>query len=133
GVLISSPHNFSIAYSQGGPAATKGGRSHTAPPPRTGSLWVSEGLTTYYGELMVARAGLATSEDFLASLSAHIGRLQTSPGRLVQTLEQSSLDVWNSSTSGMVRDNATKVSYYLKGPIVGFLLDAKIRRATAGG
>jgi predicted metalloprotease with PDZ domain len=65
-------------------------------------------------------------------VSGHIGQLQNSPGRLVQTLEQSSLDVWNSGTSGIGRDKATKVSYYVKGPIVGFLLDAKIRRTTAG-
>src|SRR5262249_20970280 len=46
--------------------------------------------------------------------------------------EQSSLDVWSSGTSGVGRDNAKTVSYYVKGPVVGFLLDAKIRRATGG-
>jgi predicted metalloprotease with PDZ domain len=65
-------------------------------------------------------------------LSSHIAQLQNSRGRLLQTLEQSSLDVWNSGTSGVGRDTATKVSYYVKGPVVGFLLDAKIQRATGG-
>jgi len=101
-------------------------------PPQTPSLWISEGLTSYYGALIVSRAGLGTTEDFLATLSGDIGRLQNAAGRLVQTLEQSSLDVWTSGFSGMGRDNATKVSYYVKGSIVGFLLDAKIRHATAG-
>jgi predicted metalloprotease with PDZ domain len=101
-------------------------------PPQTASLWVSEGLTSYFGELLVCRAGLGSPQDCLAALSSHITSLQNSPGRLLQTLEQSSLDVWNSGTSGVGRDTATKVSYYVKGPVVGFLLDAKIQRVTGG-
>jgi predicted metalloprotease with PDZ domain len=101
-------------------------------PPKTSSLWISEGLTSYFGELIVVRAGLSSSEDYLRVLSSHINRLQNSPGRLVQTLEQSSLDVWSSGTSGVGRNRATTVDYYVKGPVVGFLLDAMIRRITGG-
>jgi predicted metalloprotease with PDZ domain len=99
-------------------------------PPTTRSLWISEGLTTYFGDLIIARGGLATPQDHLSALSSHIGQLQNSRGRLVQSLEEASLDVWNSGTSGVGRDTATKLSYYVKGPVVGFLLDARIRRAT---
>jgi predicted metalloprotease with PDZ domain len=99
-------------------------------PPSTSSLWISEGLTSYFGELLVTRSGLATLDDALATLSAHIIHVQTSSGRLVQTLEQSSLDVWSGGTSGIGRDSTTTISYYEKGPVVGFLLDAHIRRAT---
>jgi predicted metalloprotease with PDZ domain len=102
-------------------------------PAGTSSLWVSEGLTTYFGDLLVCRAGLAGSRDFLERLSSQIGQLQSGAGRLLQTLEQSSLNVWNAGgTSGIGQNNATTVSYYVKGQVVGFLLDAKIRRATAG-
>jgi predicted metalloprotease with PDZ domain len=101
-------------------------------PPNTSSLWISEGLTTYFGDLMVARAGLGTIQDHLARLSSNISSLQNSPGRLMQTLEQASLDVWGSGTSGVGRDTSTKISYYVKGPVVGFLLDAKIQRVTGG-
>jgi predicted metalloprotease with PDZ domain len=58
--------------------------------PRTTGLWVAEGLTTYYGELLVRRAALCDTNEYLARLSGHIGRLQKTPGRLVQTLEQAS-------------------------------------------
>jgi predicted metalloprotease with PDZ domain len=101
-------------------------------PPSTKSLWIAEGLTTYFGDLIIVRAGLATRDDLLAMLSSHIGQLQNAKGRLVQTLEEASLDVWSSGTSGVGRDPATKLSYYVKGPVVGFLLDARIRRATGG-
>lgn len=100
--------------------------------PKTPSLWISEGLTTYYGDLMVARSGLAGTQEFLTWISALIGQLQNTPGRLVQTLSQSSLDVWNSENSAVGMDRATTVSYYTKGPVVGFLLDARIRRLTNG-
>jgi predicted metalloprotease with PDZ domain len=101
-------------------------------PPSTSSLWISEGLTTYGADLVVARAGLCDTGEFLSMLSANISSLQNSPGRLKQTLEQASLDVWNSGTSGVGRDTKNLVSYYVKGPVVGFLLDAKIQRSTNG-
>ena len=101
-------------------------------PPTTKSLWIAEGLTTYFGDLIVVRAGLVTTADYLAALSSHIGQLQNANGRLVQSLEDASLDVWGSGTSGVGRDPATKLSYYVKGPVVGFLLDARIRRVTEG-
>lgn len=100
--------------------------------PRTPSLWISEGLTTYYGDLAVARSGVGGADDFLAGLSSHIRALQTSPGRLVQTLEEASLSAGVSSRSGVGGNRGKTISYYDKGPVVGFLLDAKIRRATDG-
>lgn len=99
--------------------------------PRTSGLWVAEGITVYYDALLVTRSGLGTSKDYLARLSGNIDRLQKSPGRLKQTLEESSLDVWTSSFSGLGGDNKT-VSYYVKGPVVAFLLDAKVRQETKG-
>ena len=41
-------------------------------PPNTTSLWISEGLTSYFGELLVQRSGIATTADALARLSSHI-------------------------------------------------------------
>ncbi len=100
-------------------------------PPRTSSLWLSEGCTSYFGDLFVARAGLMSSAEHLASLSSAIRRLQDSPGRLLQSLEQSSLEVWTNSNSGVGAAPST-VSYYVKGQVVGFLLDARVQAATGG-
>jgi len=101
-------------------------------PPRTSSLWIAEGLTSYFGELLVVRAGLGTTEEYLNSLSAHITQLQNTPGRLVESLNQASLSIWDTGYSGIARDRNNHVSYYVKGPVVGFLLDAHIRRLTRG-
>ena len=46
----------------------------------TRSLWIAEGVTDYYGDLVVHRAGLVTRDEFLDSLSAKIEELQTTPG-----------------------------------------------------
>jgi predicted metalloprotease with PDZ domain len=99
--------------------------------PRTTGLWVAEGLTSYYGDLVLPRAGIGGTKEYLARLSSHISTLQKSPGRLVQSLEKASYDVWTSSFSGVGGSDKT-ISYYVKGPVVGFLLDARIRHATNG-
>jgi predicted metalloprotease with PDZ domain len=98
--------------------------------PHTPSLWIAEGLTTYYGDLAVVRSGVGSLDDYLAGLSGEIRAVQTSPGRLVQTLEQASLTVGATSRSGVGGDRNTTVSYYDKGTVVGLLLDARIRHAT---
>ncbi len=100
-------------------------------PPRTGSLWIAEGFTSYYGDLALARAGLGDREAFLGSLSSAIRQLQQQPGRRMQTVEQSSMDVWSNSLSG-INPESTTVSYYLKGEVIAFLLDARVRQATGG-
>lgn len=99
-------------------------------PPTTPSLWISEGLTTYYGNLMVSRGGIGTQQDVLNALSKAITSVQTSPGRRVQTLEQASLDIFSTGGSGVGGNRNATVSYYDKGLIAGLLLDARIQHAT---
>ena len=98
----------------------------------TRSLWVAEGLTVYYGALLVHRAGLSTRDEYLSSLSSQIRDLQTTPGRLVQSVEQASYDAWTKHYRRNENSSNTTVSYYTKGAVIGFLLDARIRRTTGG-
>ncbi|HET7322194.1 MAG TPA: hypothetical protein VFI96_06840, partial [Longimicrobiaceae bacterium] len=60
----------------------------------TRNLWVVEGLTTYYTDLMIRRAGIISEERYLKRLADSIGRMQMLPGRRHQTLEESSFDTW---------------------------------------
>ncbi len=100
--------------------------------PYTASLGIAEGFTSYYGPLMVRRAGISTGEEFLASLSRAIRELQTTPGRLEQSLSLSSFDTWIKFYRPDENSANTAISYYTKGEVAGFLLDARIRRATGG-
>lgn len=101
-------------------------------PPATASLWISEGLTTWLGDLALARSGAIDVATWLALQSNHVRALQSSPGRHRQTLADASLAVWNGTTSGVGGDPRTTISYYVKGPVVGLLLEARLRVATDG-
>jgi predicted metalloprotease with PDZ domain len=98
----------------------------------TKSLWVVEGVTTYYTELGVRRAGLCTDAEFLELLSGLIDRVQTTPGRLLHPLAMTSYDAWIKLYRPDENSVNTTISYYTKGAVVAFLLDAKIQTATAG-
>ena len=95
--------------------------------PVTTGLWVGEGLTSYFGDLLAERSGLGTPADYLALESRHIRDLQVNqPGRLFQTLEQSSSQMFERLPADK------KVDYYVKGPVAGLVLDAHIRHRTNG-
>jgi predicted metalloprotease with PDZ domain len=99
----------------------------------TRSLWVAEGITDYYGDLVVHRAGLSTRDEFLNSLSSKIEELQTTPGRLVQPVDLASFDAWIKYYRPDENSSNTSISYYTKGAVMGFLLDAKLRKLSNGG
>jgi predicted metalloprotease with PDZ domain len=106
----------------------------------TKSLWVAEGITDYYAPLTVRRAGLSNTAEYLGtdtpvssgSLSATIASLQSTPGRLVQSAEQASYDAWIKYYRPDENSVNTSISYYTKGAVAGWLLDAHIRHATNG-
>lgn len=98
----------------------------------TRDLWIAEGLTSYYGDLLVHRAGLSTRKEYLEHLGKIIADLQTAPGRREQSLEDASFDAWVKYYRRDENFLNTGISYYTKGAVVGLLLDARIRRATNG-
>ena len=98
----------------------------------TRSLWMAEGVTDYYSDLALHRAGLSTREEFLDGLSNHVEGLQTTPGRLVQSVEEASFDAWIKYYRPNENSTNVTISYYTKGAVLGFLLDARIRAATQG-
>jgi predicted metalloprotease with PDZ domain len=98
----------------------------------TKSLWIAEGLTSYYDDLLLRRTNLFTEKEYLEALSAQIESVQNTPGRSQHPLEMTSFDTWIKFYHRDENSVNSTVSYYKKGAIVGFLLDAKIREATNG-
>jgi len=106
----------------------------------TKSLWISEGFTDYYAGLALRRAGLTTAGEYPGtetppapgSLSGIIASLQATPGRLVQSVAQASYDAWIKHYRPDENSANTSISYYTKGTVIAWLLDARIRRATDG-
>jgi predicted metalloprotease with PDZ domain len=98
---------------------------------RTNSLWVSEGLNVYYENLILKRAGLKTDEEALATVQQQVASYEAKPGRLFQTLAASSYETWSDGPFGRTGDEVNKtISYYDKGPVVGVMLDFRIRHTT---
>ena len=99
--------------------------------PTTG-LWIAEGVTAYYEHVLIRRAGLSSDAEMLDGLGGDIRELQTTPGRLQQPVQTASLDAWIKYYRSDENTPNTAISYYTKGAVIGFLLDAKIRKATNG-
>lgn len=84
-------------------------------------LWVSEGITDYYADVALARAGVINEGEFLA-LTA--GKMQEVADVPVVSLEDASINAWIGMQDG------TGSIYYPKGSLAGMLLDIRIRAAT---
>src|SRR5829696_2123795 len=98
----------------------------------TNLLWVAEGITDYYADVMLRRAGLITESEFLNATARSIQNLQNTPGRLVQSVEESSFDTWIKYYRQDENSINSQISYYDKGAILGLLLDLEIRGRTRG-
>jgi predicted metalloprotease with PDZ domain len=98
----------------------------------TKMLWVAEGITDYYADVVLRRAGLISEGDYLSAQARAMQALQNTPGRLVQTAEESSFDSWIKFYRQDENSVNSQVSYYEKGALLGLLLDLEIRKRSAG-
>ena len=99
----------------------------------TSSLWFCEGTTSYYDLLIPWRAGIYDAKSFLNNLSKDISRYETTPGRKVQPLSESSFDAWIKLYRQDANSGNSQISYYLKGEVVSLLLDLLIRSRHKNG
>ncbi|HLL20808.1 MAG TPA: PDZ domain-containing protein, partial [Kofleriaceae bacterium] len=98
----------------------------------TPCLWLMEGLTSHYDRYTLRTAGRITAKSFFEKVLDDWTRLQATPGRTRQSLEQASFDAWIKLYKPDESNVNTTVSYYLKGGLVMFALDLQIRRRTEG-
>jgi predicted metalloprotease with PDZ domain len=95
-------------------------------------LWVAEGITDYYADLVLRRAGLISESEFLSATARSMQNLQNTPGRLVQSVEESSYDAWIKYYRQDENSVNSQISYYDKGALLGLLLDLEIRKRSSG-
>jgi predicted metalloprotease with PDZ domain len=98
----------------------------------TRSLWVMEGMTSYYDRYLLVRAGLLGQERYLEKLGDELTKIRAQPGRFRQSLEESSFDAWIKLYRPDENTPNSTISYYLKGGVVCLLLDLTIRARTEG-
>ena len=90
-------------------------------------LWFFEGFTSYYDDLLLRRAKRIDNATYLKLLSKTINQVQQTPGRLVQSVAQSSFDAWVKYYRQDENTANATVSYYTKGSLVGLCLDLTLR------
>lgn len=98
----------------------------------TSELWVAEGFTAYYDNLLLRRTNAYSTEQYLDVLGADINALENAPGKKFQPVTGSSFDAWIKYYRPNENSNNTGISYYTKGSILGMILDLEIIHATNG-
>ena len=98
----------------------------------TSLLWFFEGFTSYYDDLFLVRAGLIDEARYLKLVSATLAGVQSTPGRQVQSVAQSSFDAWVKYYRADENTPNATVSYYTKGSLVALALDLTLRSAKRG-
>ena len=99
----------------------------------TSMLWLAEGVTSYYDDLMVYRCGFYTREEYIRALGTdHLSRLQDTPGRLAMSVKDSSYLSWVKLYVPTPDNENRFPSYYLKGGVVFLLLDMHIIAESEG-
>lgn len=95
-------------------------------------LWIFEGWTTYYDEIICCRSGSSGPRELLAALAEHVQTEASRPGGQVQSLEESSFDAWIKLYRANPDTQNTQTNYYLKGLLVAWLLDLHLRAESKG-
>ena len=98
----------------------------------TGQLWIFEGITSYYDDLALLRAGLIEVDSYLELIGRVMTRVNRGAGRLRQTVEDSSYDAWIKFYKQDANAGNAIVSYYAKGALIALSLDLKLRDETDG-
>lgn len=94
-------------------------------------LWAYEGVTSYYDDLMLLRAGLIDAPVWLDLIAESLTRLQRTPGRHVQTLADASFEAWIKYYQPDEQTPNAAVNYYVKGALVSLCLDLWLRLHSA--
>jgi len=90
--------------------------------------FVTEGVTTYYGDLFLARSGVFSQEEYLAEVNKLLKRHYSNEGRKHYSVAESSYDLWLDGYEKGIPGR--KVSIYNEGALAAMILDLKIRLKT---
>ena len=87
-------------------------------------LWVMEGFTSYYDELIMRRAGFYTQEEMLKKIQSTINYVEGSVGARVQPVAHASFDAWIKAYRPNENSSNTTMTYYSRGMVLAAVLDA---------
>ncbi|MDX1619911.1 MAG: PDZ domain-containing protein [Nitriliruptorales bacterium] len=102
-------------------------------PTHTTSLWVAEGWTDHYDDLLPLRGGVWKLERFLKAQQDLIENVTSTPGARFQSVRQASYEAWIKLYLRDENSPNVGVNYYGHGALLAWCLDLLIRRADPHG
>jgi predicted metalloprotease with PDZ domain len=98
----------------------------------TSLLWLFEGFTSYYDDLMLLRSGVIGEPAYLKLLGKTIDSVLRGSGRHKQSVADSSFDAWGKYYRQDENAPNAIVSYYTKGSLIALGFDLSIRARSGG-
>lgn len=98
----------------------------------TTNLWIAEGFTAYYENLISHRAGFTNQQYYFTDLENDINAIANQPGNKVQTLSQASFNAWIKYYRPNENSANTSISYYNKGALIATVLNLTIIQNSQG-
>ncbi|GAA4352865.1 PDZ domain-containing protein [Variovorax defluvii] len=95
-------------------------------------LWLFEGFTSYYDDLLLRRAGRLDDAGYLRLVNKTANQVLQAPGRHVQSVAQASFDAWVKYYRQDEQTANTTISYYTKGALVALCFDLTLRAEGPG-
>lgn len=92
----------------------------------TSLLWVMEGFTSYYDEILLLRAGYYTEEEYLKTMQSSLNYVEGSVGSRVQSVADASFDAWIKAYRTNENSANTTMTYYTRGGLMAALFDAML-------
>lgn len=93
-------------------------------------LWVAEGFTVYYENIILRKAGLIKDGKFCRTTAERITTVENTPGNQVQSVTDASWDAWIKAYRPNANSSNATISYYSKGALVALMLDLCIIQAS---
>lgn len=98
----------------------------------TSLLWVMEGFTSYYDELLLRRSDFYTKDQYLKTLFGTLNAVENQPGNKIQPVAHASFDAWIKLYYPNENSYNATISYYSKGQLIGAVIDALIISSSKG-
>jgi len=98
----------------------------------TNYLWVMEGFTSYYDELILRRCGFYSQEEMLKKIQIAVNYVESSVGARVQPVAHASFDAWIKAYRPNENSSNTTMTYYSRGMVIAAVLDAMIIKQSNG-
>ncbi len=97
----------------------------------TKSLWIAEGITSYYDDLILRRSGIYSVSEYFDALAINFNIIQSFPSSRFQSAEEASFDTWIKHYRPNENSPNVHSSYYVQGAVIGWMIDMEIRKSTS--